>query len=1478
MPRQDTKQAQQTEGRGRERDAYGFLKNYQEGGMVQYSPTQVDIVQGQAQLGDITFGRGANLIGGANVSAQIADLMFKGLEGAEVAAKTVQSVRDTHDKSVIEQEEEKFLKYKKGEDWAKLTEGEKAAYAATHYETLAGKVWQTENRLGYESKSLELKSSIGELNFERDRENITLSTLAIKASDLPIEQKEALLTKQIEQWKQVVDRYKDDPVLYPKAVATLYGLQIEDHARTAEAINRAFGPLTEFNGLVDSWLTDKEDDIRSGTIKDPWLDFYSYARSKGSPMTENFADEESFAQAYGSRHGELFENRLRTVKKSFETRSKSLIVAQLSSDLNDLTTSIQMTSGELSLVDFTGELGVIVDGLITTDSTGRLANDAIETVLATAVPLFVERTPVTGPYSLDELIDLTLENEVAPYLRTLDFLSVEEQNTLLNNIKTQVRRDYQKPDSRGTRVDTRLSAAGIATRTNSDGAIDSISVNPVTVVEQLPLDTATSGQWEAYREQTDSTFFSMSESWSRAQTNAFMSQNAGFSTELSSSLGLSPDFVLATLMQVGADFDYTSADEAMGVLVPLLESKGGKLTDEQKSKVRLLMTNVKESVPGMLIHTMHDGLNSDDPFALIRTNLISKANEFVDAIRNPQINTTDLVVDENGVLTVNVIPTPEELVAKAASEGDVNEWMRLSGYTPTQYTFGTILDNRETELIANSLIDGLNNFTASYYLNTPDGAAPDPEVIKKALTFLVPGLNTDQKDAITNLWMGSYLQIVTAPEGDEGAARLQAAMGTLQRNVGNAIQRTSANQFVSLYTFNTNVDTGLKTMYPELAYPEQAQALQAALSAPDNKWYQKLESLIGSENSLMYLNYLEENLVQDVGIRSLYGFLTSHGFTLGFSRVGNKINISPVEKDDVEASRVAIFSMGENDIGLITHQDKSWTYDLDTGEVGASLQKTIDGIHVAMQYGDLDQRDALALESLLRFAGSQKNGEFPLFVNQLVRGLQGEPVPAAALVGPYPFMTTEVSYDPIRPLFGNNEDAFQLARQLLASKVKRNEPFSITMEDLQIIEMEMRRRASSSSVEADQNEYYQRSEFTYPTNLTYDRTYVSPTSGQRAHTLTVSGKNIEGEVFTETGLSELFPYMSSGVNLDISPFISASEKRRRQHERATSQARIRESDSVDPYGYSALGRINPEDMSIGGALRRFQEDGRVYAALMREEYKPMQESGRRFADAMREQYRPSQKYGRLLALFARTATESMKESVRDFDLTAFVNQNIESFRESGQDLAASMREASKFMQEYGQDFSDFLREASQIDFVEYLKQNKEFTGTSGGRLIIRIAEALSEIPEDLREGVQRANQTITEGNRQALESYSERVYRNNQAFRNSFVVQGLAELLYPEQERETPFFNHYWEQRDWSAPDPAAVKMMDIATLKASAGMESEPSYDAYNGVEEFLLFDARTGYDPRVFGLSQKETAMLLDLNDKDLQMMIEYYKKYSM
>jgi len=328
MPRRDIPSAKSTEGRGRQKDAYGFLQEYTEPDLGSIAPLDPVLQNNQTTGGEVVFGRGSNQIGGTNTSQELANLLFTGIEATQQFAEGYKEISVKHDSDVLDgaQEEWDRRKLQKGTEdsngmltedgkpvWSTLTPEQRLLEERSFLKETKKKLWRRDNKLALRQDIVKNKMTLNPLKLESKIEDIRLERMRLLASPLSADELQKRLEEQTKIYQDWVDSnefIQKDPVLKATADAALYGLQEKDFS-TAEAAMDSFmseqKPVLE--GLLVKWeghLLDQG--IEYGPEEDQFQGFIEFAKTQqnATALVSVLESNDAFSMRFGERLAPIY--------------------------------------------------------------------------------------------------------------------------------------------------------------------------------------------------------------------------------------------------------------------------------------------------------------------------------------------------------------------------------------------------------------------------------------------------------------------------------------------------------------------------------------------------------------------------------------------------------------------------------------------------------------------------------------------------------------------------------------------------------------------------------------------------------------------------------------------------------------------------------------------------------------------------------------------------------------------------------------------------------------------------------------------------------------------------------------------------------------------------------------------------------------------------------------------------------------------
>lgn len=356
MPRRDIPSAKATEGRGRQKDAYGFLTEYSPTDLGKITPQTPNLQTGQTQYGEIRFGKDVNIIGGTNTSAELANIFGAAMGAAEDLTKATSTVINTHDKGIKEEEEEAWNAYRTDpkNDWENKADDEKNLAYTEHLKRWEDKYWKKSNQVAQETKITELSLQQGLLTAEstikrfEGRKQDILNDDTLTQED-KIEQIEIL----VNDYKMMLENdplFKNNEEFRRKAELALYGLETDAqeelsndanifYAEHKDVMDRYFNEFYHEKGIIEGTLTG--DDAENWTM---FLSFLSQ-QPEGVAIAEFLQTQSDLSSLYS----EKFLGRFIQFRKGFTTaiseRNRQQVVGEVTNRLGSFSKIVAGAEG-----------------------------------------------------------------------------------------------------------------------------------------------------------------------------------------------------------------------------------------------------------------------------------------------------------------------------------------------------------------------------------------------------------------------------------------------------------------------------------------------------------------------------------------------------------------------------------------------------------------------------------------------------------------------------------------------------------------------------------------------------------------------------------------------------------------------------------------------------------------------------------------------------------------------------------------------------------------------------------------------------------------------------------------------------------------------------------------------------------------------------------------------------------------------------
>ena len=338
MPRKDIPDAKSKEGRGRQKDAYGFLQSYEDPNLGSVTQEEPDLNTSQVDTGGVVFGKDTNVIGGNNTSSELANLLFTGIDATEKLSGSYETVQKMHDREVIEEETTKYNNLRNAAGYESTAPSEKAIYEQQYLKKIGDKVWRSDTKVDFKTKATIAGLEIDPLKAKRYIEEALLERQSILASPLNDDAKTKRLLKFTEEWEAAANKnplFENDN-LRMALDAALYGFKTEDQNNLAISAKT----LIESEAVNIQSLMTKYDEYlyaTGGRLGEDGIDFESFVewagtQPEGLVIHESLRSRDAFAEAFTEQFAPMwvgFRNAFNT-KQTEKTRlaTKNHITAQ----------------------------------------------------------------------------------------------------------------------------------------------------------------------------------------------------------------------------------------------------------------------------------------------------------------------------------------------------------------------------------------------------------------------------------------------------------------------------------------------------------------------------------------------------------------------------------------------------------------------------------------------------------------------------------------------------------------------------------------------------------------------------------------------------------------------------------------------------------------------------------------------------------------------------------------------------------------------------------------------------------------------------------------------------------------------------------------------------------------------------------------------------------------------------------------------
>lgn len=970
MPRKDIPDAKSKEGRGRQKDAYGFLQSYEDPNLGSVTQEEPNLNTSQVDTGGVVFGKDTNVIGGNNTSSELANLLFTGIDAAEKLSGSYETVQKMHDQEVIEEETTKYNNLRNEADYESSAPSEKAIYEQQYLKKIGDKVWRRDTKVDFKTKATIAGLEIDPLKAKRYIEEALLERQRILASPLTDDVKTKQLLEFTEKWEEAANKnplFENDN-LRMALDAALYGFRTEDQNNLASSAKN----LIESEAInIQSLMTKYDEHLYAtgGRLGEDGVDFESFVdwagtQPEGLVIHESLRSRDAFAEAFTEQFAPMWvgfrdsfnatqTEKTRLATKNHITAQAGLRVAQRSRLLKD------MYSDDLLDTAFFGDVLLAYQDLRTVTSPQEFDASFIP---QTADLMFnVAQRKIENNFEADDAFafaeeefgwivnELYEEGPVREEARKKlnDTLAVLALNNGTDESGGGVR---NQRDPQGKEVSivnpTRLVAGLIQGGGNSDSAAGLIGDAMVPMSAALVVDYITRGKLQLGPVSVDATFAALKDVVTKMGVDA----ERGVATlleEVVTAVGVG-----FTLNPESAEKTAITPEEQFNVLLDNLKNKRhGKYNIDDKTEARLkalVMPMIKFINQDKTIEAFKSlgeilamPAGEDRQKALVAFERTSLMNVFDD---KEGLSRLGIAMDDSGGLVFGTIPDPKVVFqAAVVSELDAVLEGRLTPLVQGQEQ--TIESPLEIETIVENAIEQIDKligeFEAHGLTDSFSEGGADATNLRRAVTnrlFETAGgrtvNNKDEKMHRFNVAFSEYaiasnaVMSATPDNREQRQKDLVKARAKFKEELGEIVAHEDASAAAIVRGWqsrNIILEENAPTLYPALVDlgTEEVTQLNTLFNSNDFNVLRFFQGIRPIQNDGVgfysaYLDYVGDDTPNTA---SLLNFLNSSNMKLVPVPVGNKTEFR-AESSNPDLHSSAVFTLGQGMLDVsLTRQE-----------------------------------------------------------------------------------------------------------------------------------------------------------------------------------------------------------------------------------------------------------------------------------------------------------------------------------------------------------------------------------------------------------------------------------------------------------------------------------------------------------------------------------------------------------------------------
>lgn len=361
--------AQKLQSKGQEFNQYG------------YAPTTPDIDQSQVRFGDVTQGRSANLIGGTNTAAALADVLSQTVNLGKTVADGAAQIAEMHDREMEEDLQAELQRGQKMLDEGGMTASEYEGYAAKTYADFRDKSWTKRNTIALDAKQWESQMKVRPLSYEETKVKANIARNAIINREYENEDDRADdLVAWAQTWEPRLSQIAgDNEALKDDLLALVTGVDTETHNARFKYVNNY---VTTQWGDVDRHITEWIDKTMRdggqipGTVSDRIQSFNDYMiDSNGLPLFDDPDMGQDAQTLVMERLERRFARKAPMIDDMVNTRRKTAVDVQMGTSIDNFGKKVLTPHHDMDLDEATDELNGMFQSAAESAHLGDFASD-----------------------------------------------------------------------------------------------------------------------------------------------------------------------------------------------------------------------------------------------------------------------------------------------------------------------------------------------------------------------------------------------------------------------------------------------------------------------------------------------------------------------------------------------------------------------------------------------------------------------------------------------------------------------------------------------------------------------------------------------------------------------------------------------------------------------------------------------------------------------------------------------------------------------------------------------------------------------------------------------------------------------------------------------------------------------------------------------------------------------------------------------